>query len=148
MRALVCAVVASGPALMRNVAQATSIEAMGRSVLIVDDNASFRAAVRAVLETGGYTVAGEAGSGAAAVTLAARVRPDVVLLDIGLPDIDGFTVCRDLRVAVPAAVIVLCSVRDADQYGEAIARSPASGFLPKSRLSAAELSRIVAGSSL
>lgn len=113
-------------------------------VLIVDDNASFRAAARAVLEAGGYLVVAEADSGAAAVMLATQLRPDVILLDIGLPDMDGFSVCRQLRVALPEVVVVLCSVRDADHYGEAITRSAAAGFLPKSRLSAEALSRIVA----
>lgn len=116
-------------------------------MLIVDDNAAFRTAARAVLEAGGYRVVAEAGSGAAALAQAASVQPDVVLLDIGLPDMDGFSVCRELRVAVPAAVIVLCSVRDADQYSEAISRSSAAGFLPKARLSVAALSMVIAAAS-
>jgi DNA-binding NarL/FixJ family response regulator len=113
-------------------------------VLIVDDNAAFRSAARAVLEAGGYRVVAEAGTGAAAVSVAVLTKPDVVLLDIGLPDQDGFTTCRQLRTAMPATVVVLCSIRDAEAYGDAIAESTAAGFLPKTRLSAAELSRIVA----
>jgi DNA-binding NarL/FixJ family response regulator len=112
------------------------------SVLIVDDNTAFRAAARAVLEAGGYEVVAEAGSGAAALRIAVRVRPDIVLLDIGLPDMDGFAVCRELRETVSATVVVLCSARDADRYGDAVAECQAAGFLPKSQLSAAALARI------
>ena len=111
-------------------------------MLIVDDNAAFRSAARAVLEAGGYRVVAEVGNGAAAVTVAARLRPDVVLLDIGLPDQDGFTTCRQLHAARPDLVVVLCSIRDADEYGDAVASSSAAGFLPKSLLSAEALSRI------
>jgi CheY-like chemotaxis protein len=112
---------------------------VGLRVLIVDDNAPFRAVACALLENGGFVVAGTAGSGAAAIEQAATVHPDVVLLDIGLPDMDGFSVCRQLHATIPGASVVFCSVRDAEHYGDAIARSPAVGFLAKSRLSAAGL---------
>jgi DNA-binding NarL/FixJ family response regulator len=112
-------------------------------VLIVDDNAASRSAARAILETGGYQVVAEAATGADAVSVAVRTRPDIVLLDIGLPDQDGFTTCRQLREALPAIAIVLCSIRDAEAYGDAVTESPAAGFLPKTELSAAELTRIV-----
>jgi DNA-binding NarL/FixJ family response regulator len=115
------------------------------SVLIVDDNASFRAVARALLQAGGFRVIGEADSIAAALTSAAVTRPDVVLLDIGLPDRDGVSACADVQAVFPAAAIVFCSVRGADQYGDAVARSPAVGFLPKSQLSAEALASIVAG---
>jgi DNA-binding NarL/FixJ family response regulator len=115
-------------------------------VLIVDDNAPFRAAAHALLEAGGFQVAGHAAAGAAAVAASVAVRPDVVLLDIGLPDMDGFTVCGRLRAVLPDVVVVLCSVRDADSYGDAVARSAAVGFLPKSQLSAERLAGILAQS--
>jgi DNA-binding NarL/FixJ family response regulator len=115
------------------------------SVLIVDDNAAFRNVARTLLESGGYRVIGEAGTAAAAVTMAAAIRPDVVLLDIGLPDQDGFTVCRELHAALPATVIVFCSVRSAEEYREAVARSAATGFLAKSQLSGGTLAAILAG---
>jgi DNA-binding NarL/FixJ family response regulator len=115
------------------------------SVLIVDDNASFRAIARALLEAGGFRVVGEADSIAAALASAAAIRPDVVLLDIGLPDGDGVSACADVQAVVPMAAIVFCSVRGIDQYGEAVARSPAVGFLTKSQLSAEALAGIVAG---
>jgi DNA-binding NarL/FixJ family response regulator len=113
-------------------------------VLIVDDNVSFRTVARVLLEAGGFLVAGEAGTVADAVRCAAATGPDVVLLDIGLPDGDGISACADLRAAAPAALIVFCSVRDEEQYGDAVARSPAVAFLTKSRLSAAALAAIVA----
>jgi DNA-binding NarL/FixJ family response regulator len=115
------------------------------SVLIVDDNPSFRAVARALLEAGGFRVVGEADSIAGALTSAAVIRPDVVLLDIGLPDRDGVSACADVQAVVPTAAIVFCSVRGADQYGDAVARSPAVGFLSKSQLSAEALASIVAG---
>ena len=114
-------------------------------VLIVDDNASFRAVARALLEkAGGFRVVGEAGSVAEALTRAASTRPDVVLLDIGLPDRDGVSACADLQAAAPTAAIVFCSVRGADQYADAVRRSPAVGYLPKSQLSAESLAAILA----
>ncbi|MEV4318138.1 response regulator transcription factor [Actinocrispum sp. NPDC049592] len=114
-----------------------------RSVLIVDDNATFRAAARGVLEAGGFRVVAEADSGAAAVEAAVRTQPDVVLLDIGLPDMDGFRTCRQVLTAVPTTMVVLCSVRDAEEYGDAVSRSSAAGFLPKAALSGSALSRII-----
>ncbi len=75
---------------------ATIKREMAISVLIVDDHPSFRASARMLLECEGYTVVGEAADGAAALSEAARLSPDVVLLDVGLPDIDGFEVTRRL----------------------------------------------------
>ena len=69
---------------------------MGKSVLIVDDHPSFRASARRMLEAAGYEVVGEAEDGAAALDAAGQLRPDVVLLDVRLPDIDGFEVARRL----------------------------------------------------
>jgi CheY-like chemotaxis protein len=118
---------------------------MGRSVLIVDDDPAYRAAVRDLLEAeGDYTVS-EAASASAAVTGIARGdRPDLVLLDLGLPGEDVFAVARELNALAAGMVIVLCSVREADEFGGRIACSPAAGFLPKERLSAAALSRFTA----
>jgi DNA-binding NarL/FixJ family response regulator len=76
------------------------------------------------------------------------MRPDAVLLDIGLSGGDGagdgFAVCRALHRVAPATAVVLCSAREAELYGERIARSPAVGFLPKERVSAAALTRLIA----
>src|SRR3954447_25222239 len=73
-----------------------TIPAMPRSVLIVDDHAPFRAQARALLEAEGFTVAGEAPDGAAAIESVRRSRPDVVLLDVQLPGPDGFVVAERL----------------------------------------------------
>ncbi|WP_037253098.1 response regulator [Kibdelosporangium aridum] len=112
-------------------------------VLIVDDNAAFRSVARTVLEAGGYRVTAEVGTGAAAIQAAAQIKPDLVLLDIGLPDQDGFATCRELHAAQPDLVVILCSIRDEDEYGDAIALSSAAGFVAKAQLSADELRRIV-----
>ncbi|MEU5318849.1 response regulator [Streptomyces sp. NPDC021056] len=122
-------------------------EPMPRTVLIVDDDPGFRAVARALLEADGDFAAAEAGSGAEALAAVGTEPPDAVLLDIGLPHgdgfEDGFAVCRALHGAAPATAVVLCSAREAELYGERIARSPAVGFLAKERLSAAELARLV-----
>ncbi len=117
--------------------------AVGR-VFIVDDNGPFRAVARALLECGGYEVVGDAATGAEALAGVPAAAPDIVLLDVALPDIDGFSVCRELGAAAPGATVVFCSVRDAEHYGDAVERSTAAGFLPKSALSAAALALLVA----
>ena len=117
------------------------------TILIADDHASFRVQARALLEAAGHAVAGEAATGRAAIEMAAELRPDVVLLDVGLPDIDGFEVARRLVAAgspaSPAPVVVLTSSRDAAAYGPLIAASPAAGFIAKDELSGPALARLV-----
>lgn len=112
-------------------------------VLIVDDNASFRAVARVLLEGGGFRVVGEAGSAADAVRAAAASQPDVVLLDVGLPDRDGVSACADVQAAAPRAVIVFCSVWGAAEFGDVVFRSSAAGFLTKSQLSGEALAAIL-----
>lgn len=120
---------------------------MPRTVLIVDDDPGFRTVARALLEADGDFAATEAGSAAEAVVAVVRERPDAVLLDIGLSDRDGFedgfAVCRALHGVAPTTAVVLCSAREAELYGERIARSPTVGFLAKEQLSAAALTRLV-----
>ena len=114
------------------------------AIFIVDDHDGFRALARGMLEIAGFTVA-EAASGAEATETARIVRPGLVLLDIRLPDFDGFEVAR--RLAAPAGdtgpVMVLTSTREASDYGGRIAASPAAGFLPKDQLSGAALRRFL-----
>lgn len=114
---------------------------MGPRVLIVDDHAPFRAVARVMLESGGFEVVGEATSGEQALSAAAMLDPDVVLLDVQLPDTDGFVVSQALRRAADGPCVVLCSIRDAGAYGSRVADSGAAGFVEKSQLSAA----VVAG---
>jgi DNA-binding NarL/FixJ family response regulator len=118
---------------------------VARTVLIVDDHAGFRTRARAVLEAAGFDVVGEAGDGASAIAEAGRLRPDVVLLDIRLPDLDGFDVARRL-VQKHAPVVVLVSSRDASDYGTRIEQSPAAGFIPKAELSGAALEALLEAS--
>jgi DNA-binding NarL/FixJ family response regulator len=104
-------------------------------VLIVDDHPGFRRSARRMLELDGFEVVGEAEDGASAVALARELRPDVVLLDIALPDRSGFDVADELRGT--RAKIVLVSSRDRSAYGSRIAAANAVEFIPKDRLSAA-----------
>ncbi len=116
---------------------------MAVRVLIVDDHQPFRALARALLELDGFQVVGEAGDGAGAVDLAGRLRPDLVLLDVGLPDINGFEVARQLAGADPAPAVVLISSRDRSAYRTRLADSPVRGFLPKGELSGAALAELI-----
>jgi DNA-binding NarL/FixJ family response regulator len=115
---------------------------LGR-VLLVDDHAGFRATVRRWLETEGWTVVGEAADGEAGLAAAAALRPDLVLLDIGLPDIDGFVVA-DRLAAAGMRDIVLVSSRDRSAYAERIDASAALGYLAKGDLDGDGLRAILA----
>jgi DNA-binding NarL/FixJ family response regulator len=112
---------------------------MGTTVLIVDDHSHFRAWARVMLEEGGYGVVGEAADGGSAVDAARRLRPEVVLLDVQLPGMDGFEVARRLCAERWCPAIVLTSTREASDYGERLARSGVLGFVAKDDLSAQAL---------
>lgn len=114
-----------------------------RRVLIVDDHPSFRRCARALLEAEGFEVVGEAADGAAALAAAAALSPEIVLLDIQLPDIDGFEVARQLLAEVPRLPIVLVSSRDRSQYGPLIEASGALGFVSKAELSGSSLTDLL-----
>jgi DNA-binding NarL/FixJ family response regulator len=114
------------------------------TVLIVDDHAGFRVAARTLLEAEGFSVVGEAGDAAQAMSQTARLRPDVVLLDIQLPGQDGFVVAERLAHCPDPPAVVLISSRDASTYGQRLAGTPARGFLPKRALSGAALAQLVA----
>jgi len=116
---------------------------MSTTVLIVDDHATFRSFARALLQAEGYNVVGEAGDGATALREFQRLQPDVVLLDIQLPDMDGFEVTRRLAASGNGAAIVLISSRDASDYRRRLAGSTARGFIAKSALSGATLGAIL-----
>lgn len=112
------------------------------SVLIVDDHPSFRASARRMLEASGYTVVGEAADGAAAIAAVGELSPDLVLLDVQLPDLDGFEVAARLAALGSDAEVVLTSSRDGAEYGDAVAESPARGFIAKAELSGAALAEL------
>ena len=116
---------------------------MTRTLLIVDDHPSFLAAARLLLESEGFDVVGVATDGASAVSETLRLAPDVVLLDVGLPDIDGFEVAAHLRAAGAASAIVFTSTRDRSDFGSAIAESGARGFITKSELAGAAVQALI-----
>jgi CheY-like chemotaxis protein len=113
------------------------------SVLIVDDHPSFRASARLLLESEGWEVVGEAADGARALAAAAALRPDLVLLDIQLPDLDGFAVADRLAAVAVPPVVVLTSSHEAETYGARLERVSSSGFLAKRELSGAALAGLL-----
>jgi DNA-binding NarL/FixJ family response regulator len=116
---------------------------MGTKVLIVDDHPSFRASARTLLEAEGFEVVGEADTGVAALRAAKELRPDLVLLDVQLPDFDGFEVAARLGQLDDPPQIVLTSSRDVSDYGRCIADSGARGFVPKAELSGSALTALL-----
>ena len=116
-----------------------------RSVLIVDDHASFRSAARALLQGDGFEVVGESDNAAGALAAVARLRPAIVLLDIGLPDGDGFEVAERLARSDDPPVVILISSREVAWYRRRLAGSPARGFIGKGELSTAAVQALVDG---
>jgi DNA-binding NarL/FixJ family response regulator len=110
---------------------------MARTTLIVDDHASFRASARATLEADGFIVVGEAADGREALAKAAELHPDLVLLDVQLPGLDGFEVSRRLCANGASPDVVLVSSREAADYGDLISESGARGFVTKGELTGA-----------
>ena len=116
---------------------------MPRSVLVVDDDACFRDLAVRILSSWGHAVVGEAGSVEEAVALALELRPDTALVDVGLPDGDGFLLAQRLR-SLPWPVRVVLISTDADRTNAPAARrAGASGFLAKDELSGLELRRLI-----
>ena len=112
---------------------------MPRRVLIVDDNSDFRAAARQLLERHGFVVVAETDTGIGGIEKAKEHRPDLVLLDVQLPDVDGFEVAERLsRLDIPVEVILTSSL-DATDFGALVAHSSALGFVPKAELSASAI---------
>lgn len=116
---------------------------MSRTVLIVDDHAAFRERARALLQDDGFEVVGEAGDGDAAVEAARRLRPQIVLLDVRLPGIDGFDVAERLAAGPDPPTVVLISSRGASTYRHRLRGSPARGFIAKAELSGERLSSLL-----
>ena len=107
---------------------------MRPTLLIVDDHAGFRASARRLLEAEGFAVVGEADDARSALPAVARLTPDVVLVDIALPDGDGFDVCADI-VRAHNSTVVLTSSRTIAGLRDKLRDSKALGFIPKSDLS-------------
>jgi DNA-binding NarL/FixJ family response regulator len=114
-----------------------------RTVLVVDDHASFRAAASALLQSSGFDVVGEAADGESAVAVTSRLAPDVVLLDVQLPDLDGFVVAGRLAALPDPPAVVLVSGRDASVYGARLGAAGVAGFLHKQALSGPALAGLV-----
>jgi DNA-binding NarL/FixJ family response regulator len=115
---------------------------VARTVLIVDDHAEFRRVARAVLEADGFDVVGEASDGDSALREAARLRPALVLLDVHLPDHDGFEVAARIATGAEPPAVVLTSSRSISSYRHRLANSDALGFIAKSDLSGATLAAL------
>lgn len=112
-------------------------------MLIVDDHDDFRESASALLEAEGFAVIGEAADGAEALAAVERLRPQVVLLDIQLPDLDGFTVAELVAAGPDPPRVVLISSREAAAYGPRLEAAAARGFLPKRELSGSALAALV-----
>jgi DNA-binding NarL/FixJ family response regulator len=105
------------------------------TVLIVDDHAAFRSSARLLLESEGFHVVGEADNGESAVAKTDELGPDLVLLDVQLPDIDGFEVADRVTHTRSSPIVILVSSRDAADFGPLVERCGARGFVGKAELS-------------
>ena len=115
-----------------------------RRLLIVDDHAGFRASAAQLLASEGFEIVGEADSGVRALRCARDLAPEVVLLDVGLPDFDGFEVARRLaRMNGGSPAVILTSSRDAADFGPLVEQSGARGFVPKAELSGPALAALL-----
>jgi DNA-binding NarL/FixJ family response regulator len=119
-----------------------TIRRMPRSVLVVDDHSGFRDAARALLESAGFEVIGEAHDGESALHAAERLHPAIVLLDVQLPDIDGFAVAEQLARGYKPPAVILTSTREASSYRRRLATSSALGFIAKRELSVEALAAL------
>jgi DNA-binding NarL/FixJ family response regulator len=116
---------------------------MAHTLLIVDDHAAFRSTARALLECDGWNVVGEAGDGTSGLTAARTLKPDVVLLDVRLPDIDGFAVAEALATDGGGPAVIVTSSSDDPLYPDRARRTGARGFVAKHDLSGAALQRML-----
>jgi DNA-binding NarL/FixJ family response regulator len=116
---------------------------MAITVLIVDDHPSFRASARMLLEAEGFEVVGEAPDGLTAIEAVHELQPQMVLLDVQLPDIDGFEVAARITANGSGPAVVLTSSRDVDDLGPLGESDQVRGFIPKSELSGAALEALL-----
>lgn len=116
---------------------------MQPTALIVDDHASFRRFAGKLLESAGYDVVGDAEDGASAINAVGALRPDVVLLDVLLPDMSGFDVAKELAALPERPLVVLTSSRSASDLGLLLRTAHATGFISKRDLTAAALAALV-----
>jgi DNA-binding NarL/FixJ family response regulator len=128
---------------MRGMATSATIGRMPRTVLIVDDHEAFRQSASALLDAAGFDVVGGAADGGAAIAEVERLRPEVVLLDIQLPDLDGFAVAERLTAGSDPPQVVLISSREAGAYGPRLGAASARGFITKRELSGEALAALI-----
>jgi CheY-like chemotaxis protein len=128
---------------MRPPATSATIRHMRPTVLIVDDHPAFRESASALLEAEGFAVVGAAADGAEAIAAVERLRPQIVLLDIQLPDLDGFAVAERLAAGPDPPRVVLISSREAAAYGPRLEAASALGFIAKRELSGSALASLV-----
>jgi DNA-binding NarL/FixJ family response regulator len=133
----------SGLSLLDPARRERMIAGMNTSILIIDDHAPLRVQARILLAADGFDVVGEAVDGTSGLEAARTLRPDLVLLDIGLPDVEGFDVARELAIDGPPPFVVLTSSREASEYGPRLASSRVLGFIPKDELSGAAVRALV-----
>lgn len=115
------------------------------TLVVVDDHAVFRAAVSQRLVAAGWRIVGEAATGAAAIDLVARLAPQVVLLDVVLPDMDGFDVANQLAAVAAASAVILTSGHEQGDFAGRVRAAPVRGFLPKEMISGPALAALLAG---
>jgi DNA-binding NarL/FixJ family response regulator len=113
------------------------------TILIIDDDPRFRAQASQLLEADGFVVVGHADDGASGLEASRSLRPDFVLLDIGLPDVEGFVVARELATDGPPPRVVLTSSRDARAYGRRLTNDDILGFIPTERIAGAAIRALV-----
>ncbi len=129
---------------MTQAGDAVTLPPVRISLLIVDDHEGFREVARALLDGEQFKVVGEASDGAAAVEQSRRLAPAVVLLDVHLPDHDGFEVSARLARLTPRPVVVLTSSRPIADLRRRLSATDAAGFVPKDELSAQSLAEVLA----
>jgi len=112
------------------------------TIVIVDDDPRFRGIARRLLESEGFEVIGEAAAGGEALVVTRELEPDIVLLDVQLPDIDGIEVASQLTAEGSRPAIVLTSTRDESDFGPQLQQSGARGFVPKGEISAARITSL------
>jgi CheY-like chemotaxis protein len=116
-------------------------------VLVVDDQETFRRAMSAVVdETEGFIVVGSAGSGEESLAMATELLPDLVLMDVNLPGIDGIEAARRLRAGPRPPVVILLSTYDEDQFD--LAGSGAASYIAKAAFGPDRLSEAWAAAGL
>ena len=115
---------------------------MATTIVIVDDDPRFRGIARRLLESEGFEVIGEASGGREALAVTRELEPEILLLDVQLPDIDGIEVATTLSAEGDRPAIVLTSTRDESDFGPQVEESGARGFVPKGEISAERITSL------